>query len=494
MSLFQCQPSKNTIQFCSPVSVGDPSIQDTLYDELSPNCLFKLVEDFNWKKAVAYAQEYRHEASQWVVKAKFDSNSCWRRLPIHEACIRDPSIEIIFTLLESYPDGAFQEDSYDRTPLHYAIIHGASVDVVYLLLEAFHYGKDVQDFFGKTPADYMFNGNNEEGATIEEEEKEIKKALALSHEEISSTVGKINARISHFATIKDNGYRSPNLKARVLGGIFEEELAQARVESDVAYAERDLIMAEKVTLRERITQLEEQLEQKEDENNALSDLSDRNRNLNQLLTKYEKNKKTFVETIHKKDSKIESMKAQFEKEKKVASEEKEKMKITISALSRKLTDVTDDMEKLRIQHSTSDLNDAKAIEKIELLEEMVEVYKNAAHDLQVRCIAHEDRARNEASIGFGIGANGGMSNYANARIAMLEGELLSSSKIRKSLEKEISLLSSYQIDSNQRVDYLEKLVSTYEDKIEKLESGFFTVTGQLVDRTLQMHQKSSTME
>lgn len=405
MTLYQHNTTKN-VAFSSPVCVNDPMIQDIRYDELSPNSLFRLIEDFQWKKSQYRLQENQQEASQWVTKDEVDNRPGWRRLPIHETCIRKPSQDVVLVLMDSYPGGVHQLDSYERTPLHYAVIHGASADIICLLLEAFYDARDVKDFFDKSPKDY-----------IKPDDNEINDAFTQTKRQVALNSGKIKAGISHFAVVNynDYGYRTPPSKSRAMEALLEEELAQARIESDVAYSERDILMADKDDMRARISELEEKLKKKEEEIVKLADLGERNRALNQLLGKYEKKNKSLVEVKDEKDTRIDNL-----------SKEKDKLKTTISALSEKLTEMT---EKNEVEGDSCNSKDTKA------------------------------------------------------HVATLEDELAASVKARDVLVIEVSLLTSSQTISNERIKALEEMVN-------KLEMGYFAVTDQLVERTRMMHQQT----
>jgi len=118
----------------------------------NPTLLFRLIEERQWRDVMEQNIQNEDEAKQWVVKRDKDSGSItWRRLPIHEACIRQPTEEVMLSLLESFPEGARASDTYGRLPLHHACVHGAQENVIHHLLMTYPDSIEVKDVWGKTP-------------------------------------------------------------------------------------------------------------------------------------------------------------------------------------------------------------------------------------------------------------------------------------------------------------------------------------------------------
>jgi hypothetical protein len=423
MSHYQCNNTQK-VAFTSPVCVNDPIIQDVRYDDLSPNSLIKLIEDFKWKEARNRLMHNLQEASCWVTKDETENRPGWRRLPIHEICVRQPSQDIVAALLDAYPIGCAEFDSYDRTPLHYAAIHEASSDVIYLLLDAYYDGKDMRDFFDKTPGDYAPHHE----------------AFTKTREEIAVTSRNIRAGIIYLANEghNDDGrldFRNPTEnKSRVMEALLEEELAQARIESDIAYSERDILIADNVEMKARINGLEQKLKKRQEEIDILSDLGERNRALNQLLGKYEKKNKSLIGAIDAKDGEIINL-----------TNEKKKLKSTISTLTEKLTELTANSS------ATGDF------EQIDNTTSANAVVRKVAEDV------------NKTDI---------------KAFSSLKAKLSHSEQNRYELQMEVASLTSSQAIATERVKNLEEMVA-------KLEKGYFEMTDQLVERTRMMHQQSS---
>ena len=149
--------SKNSPTSVTAKNVGRGTPELINYDSLPPESLFKLLKDLKWRLAASRAIQMQDETRQWVVK--YDekrTKMLWKRLPIHEACIRLPSTEVISKLLDCYPEGASAKDNQHRTPLHHAVIHGAHIDIIYLLLNVAYEATQEKDFFNKIPQDYAY--------------------------------------------------------------------------------------------------------------------------------------------------------------------------------------------------------------------------------------------------------------------------------------------------------------------------------------------------
>jgi len=484
----------------SPTGVNDAAFQDVQYDQLRPNDLFKLLEDLQWKKAEFTLKQSPTDAKQWTAKTDNDT-PMWRRLPIHQACIREPTPAIISALLDCFPASAKTTDNYDRTPLHCAIVHNAHIDVIFLILDAYYDAKDEKDFFGKTPKDYL-PGNSEE----------IEAAFAQNKEYISQVAYKVRAKLeaaaSHIAAVNNcnSGYDSPHrgkktYHARAMESLLEEELAQARVEADAAYCERNVAMANNDVMRIRLQDLEEELRQKQEVIDTMEEMTDRNRKLGKLLNHLEKNNQTLTDDISEKENHIQDLKDKMKEttiskdiESKALAEKNqlvvEKLKATVGVLTTKLAEVTEKPEEVTFrdekfavdtESEVQSLAKYKAFaeEKIETLEEMAQAYKIASNDLQLQCISLEDQLSNRKSSG----------SVADAvlKVCMLEVKLEASERVKECLEKEIVLLASSNTKYMNTVEELEADVINFEIKVRNLEEGYYTMTSQLIERTRLLH-------
>jgi len=526
----------------SPTGVADADHE--AYDQLRPNDLFTLLEDLQWKKAEFTLKQSPTDAKQWTTKTE-KNRSTWRRLPIHQACILQPTPAIISALLDCCPASAKEKDNYQRTPLHCAIIHNADIDVIFLILDAYYDAKHEKDFFGKTPRDYL-SGNSEGndapaltrktsmsqlarvifGKTprndIVRNNEEIGAALTQSEAYISQFAYKVRAKLeasaSHIAAIKNcnNEFRTPSrmYRAQAMESLLEEELDQARVEAVAAYCERDVAMANNDVLRLHVKDLEEQLRQKQEVIDKVGDMAERNRNLAKLLVFFEKKNQTLTDDISEREGQIQDSKEKMKQAKEARKDEfkalsrksqlvVEKLKATVGVLTAKLAEVTEKDEAMTIlgigMTSTADseselqsIEPCKAFteEKIGSLEEMVKAYMLESNDLQLQCNSLEEQLKKDGSNRrFSRSSSCSRIDMDNAelKICMLEAKLEASERVKECLEKEIVLLTSSNAISRERAEELKGKVTTYQIKVRNLEEGYYTMTSQLIVRTRLLH-------
>jgi len=117
----------------------------------NPTKLFKRVEGRAWESALERIQTNPIEAKIWVFKAGLDSSVTWKRLVLHEACMKKPTPKFIESLIQAYQTAPMKSDSDGRLPLHHACANGASVVIVEQLLVEYPEAMDVQDSWKKTP-------------------------------------------------------------------------------------------------------------------------------------------------------------------------------------------------------------------------------------------------------------------------------------------------------------------------------------------------------
>jgi hypothetical protein len=73
------------------------------------------------------------------------------RIPLHWACIQDAPMDIIQSLLDTYPKGTCVEDFQGNLPLHYASARCHDTSVVECLLKVFPGAADMCNNVGKLP-------------------------------------------------------------------------------------------------------------------------------------------------------------------------------------------------------------------------------------------------------------------------------------------------------------------------------------------------------
>lgn len=117
----------------------------------NPTKLFKRVESRAWQAAIEQLNANPIEAQIWNYKTSLDGSINWKRLPIHEACMRKPSPKMIHSLLKFHASGVSEKDNKGRLPLHYACDCSAPLKVIELLLTSFPEAIEVKDYFNQTP-------------------------------------------------------------------------------------------------------------------------------------------------------------------------------------------------------------------------------------------------------------------------------------------------------------------------------------------------------
>lgn len=102
--------------------------------------LYMSIEACEWDKALRLCRERPDQAAVWIKSTGTDNTvfnwSVWRRLPIHEACRRQPPPVLISSLLAIYPESAYLVTHFGELPIHLAVGCGACPEVVNLLIAA----------------------------------------------------------------------------------------------------------------------------------------------------------------------------------------------------------------------------------------------------------------------------------------------------------------------------------------------------------------------
>lgn len=117
------------------------------YVKRSP-LLYQLIVQNSWDAVIERCKSHPNETKHWLVR---EDETSWRRLPLHEACIRRASADVIDALLEAYPEASKALDHNSRLPIHHACFYGCSQQAVRKLLCANAQGLSVKDTFDKLP-------------------------------------------------------------------------------------------------------------------------------------------------------------------------------------------------------------------------------------------------------------------------------------------------------------------------------------------------------
>mmetsp|Transcript_20217 Transcript_20217/g.43950 ORF Transcript_20217/g.43950 Transcript_20217/m.43950 type:complete len:567 (-) Transcript_20217:226-1926(-) len=121
--------------------------------------LFMLVEDAKWEEVCDRVEEEPSDAKVWVVSSGTENTvfswSVWRRLPLHEACRRQPPPVVIYSLLSAYPESSMAESNFGELPLHAAVRCGACAEVVNCIIASYPAAALARDNSGCTPLDIL---------------------------------------------------------------------------------------------------------------------------------------------------------------------------------------------------------------------------------------------------------------------------------------------------------------------------------------------------
>ena len=174
-------------------------------DVVGLTVLFSHISESCWEDVIARCSEYKNDASTWYIEKKSKSNDTYLvkkpqvrilpihracemvgvpvsaidaliqafpksveekdqsgRLPIHSACWKNASYDVINRLARFYTKGLSIGDCHQSLPLHIACQFGASSDVIALLLELCPDAATMKDSFGRTALDvtaYHYNSN-----------------------------------------------------------------------------------------------------------------------------------------------------------------------------------------------------------------------------------------------------------------------------------------------------------------------------------------------
>lgn len=114
--------------------------------------LFRLLLKKDWTAALARAKSHPEEAATWIVTKGFNGNL--RFLPLHKACVLQPPVAVIDSLLAANPEGAQCKDQDGWLPIHCACFYGADGQVVNQLITSFPKGAQNKDDEGRLPLHY----------------------------------------------------------------------------------------------------------------------------------------------------------------------------------------------------------------------------------------------------------------------------------------------------------------------------------------------------
>jgi len=122
-----------------------------------PSKLMRLLKEQEWDEALFHLAQNPNEAMRWdTVPIHPHSTFEIKCLPIHEACaLGPPTLAIVEELVRAFPGSlSLVDDHFGRTPLHTACSKGASSEIIHYLLEQYPAAASLQDILGRTPLHY----------------------------------------------------------------------------------------------------------------------------------------------------------------------------------------------------------------------------------------------------------------------------------------------------------------------------------------------------
>ena len=117
--------------------------------------LSKLILEKNWDVALKRLKDFPAEAEKWRFQHEEDGSVKWK-LPIHDACYRQPPLKFVKKLIEAYKVGIGCQDDVKKLPIHWACEYGASEEVVDHLLKMNPLSIFEEDAFKQKPLECVY--------------------------------------------------------------------------------------------------------------------------------------------------------------------------------------------------------------------------------------------------------------------------------------------------------------------------------------------------
>ena len=123
-------------------------------------CFFKLLQHRDWKSV------QKAIGSNPILAAQRDPLGC---TTLHMTCSLNPTMNIISTIYNAFPDAVKMTDGQGRLPIHVAVIHGAHASIIRSLLSYFPESVNIGDYRGQLPLHHLLlwhttPGNNHPNA------------------------------------------------------------------------------------------------------------------------------------------------------------------------------------------------------------------------------------------------------------------------------------------------------------------------------------------
>ena len=518
---FPTQGSPTSVAFHSRPEVFDaPQQEDETYEDLSPDSLFKQMEDLEWKSAIYHMRNEPLDVSRWIVKrGASDGEIMWRRLPIHEACIRKPTSEIIYYLLDIYPKGVKEQDNNGRLPIHHACIHGASTDVIYQLLNGFPEALEVKDIWGKTPKEcalssvhankdevvdaFMSKDSDEIMAMANQAVRDVLEANCHNAFEIKLASTCLDKQDTNLQSAQNSGN---NMITEIAMDKLERELTEAKIASAAAVEERDLAVERQKELLEKIEELEGQLRDQSQDFTAKEEvlmeenetLSNRNTYMKFSFDKLETQVASFETILKAKDEVIKDLEGTVQgaevKLQKRLDEAVEDYKIKVEAIEKDrdqlqvaLTTVTN---KLRdVKTNIKSYTDAAIKEEREKLLHDSQIWEEKIETTLLKNIDLQKKAATLQNVKDDLEKKCEMKDTENIELnrefTILKDRLETTEKMKNELQ-------DYREKGDVRMNALEGLIEDYQVKIKTGQARTDALEAEL--NLVIEHQRTRTIE
>lgn len=140
------------------MSSSSTKLLEVSYQE-SATELFLAIEEMEWRDAYDIIESDPNQVQTWVQSTGTEHTtfnwSEWRRLPIHEACMRRAPAWFVSELLSKFPESACMTTNLGEYPLHLAVDKACAPEVVNLIIVANWNAIVSQDQAGRTPLDIV---------------------------------------------------------------------------------------------------------------------------------------------------------------------------------------------------------------------------------------------------------------------------------------------------------------------------------------------------
>lgn len=268
----------------SSLGSGDMTEREVPYSSGATE-LFLAIEECRWDDAVTLCRSRPEQAKTWVKSSgseqtSFDWN-VWKRLPVHEACRRQPPPILISALLDAYPASCAAKTHFGELPLHLAIGCGSNPESIHLLLASYPIAATELDDAGRSPSDLVHEGIQPEDRAVVL--GSLDRCLASQRQTESEWTARLDLASRRHADELDRLARE-NRKRLAVKGLALAELAREvqagseRLESAAAEADERESEIQRRTRAERT--LAEQARNAEEE---VSRLRSANRDLKKRL-------------------------------------------------------------------------------------------------------------------------------------------------------------------------------------------------------------------